>query len=137
MRAFRGTTAAGSYPLLHSAQHRSTIVPRIALLSISSRMRLPILFAALLFALSGCANKQDPPSDAPTGVTATAGDGVILMTWDMLPGLTYWIFHAPGGAVSPGQQGSTVIKDAVSPRPVIGLLNDTNYALIMNATNQG
>src|SRR5262249_57237230 len=137
MRAFRGTTAAGSYPLLHSAQHRSTIVPRIALPPGFLRVRLPILIAASLFALYGCANKPDPPSDAPTGVTATAGDGVILMSWDQRPDLIYWIFYAAGGTVAPGQVGSIAIKNAVSPRAVTGLVNGTQYALLMNATNQG
>src|SRR5215471_141883 len=137
MPAFHGTTAADSYPLLHSAQHRSTIVPRIALLSISFRVRLPILIAASLFALYGCSNKPDPPAEAPAGVTATDGDGVVLMAWDQLPDRTYWIFFAQGNSVSPGQIGSIAIKNAVSPRAVTGLLNDTDYALVMNASNQG
>ncbi|HKC47801.1 MAG TPA: hypothetical protein VKB63_09395 [Gemmatimonadales bacterium] len=100
-------------------------------------MRLSILIAASLFALCGCVNKPDPPSEAPSGVTAANGDGVILMTWDMLPALTYWIFYAQGSSVSPGQLGSIAIKNAVSPRAVTGLLNDTDYALVMNASNQG
>src|SRR5215831_14189057 len=135
MRAFRGTTAAGSYPLLHSAQHRSTIVARITFSGLS-RVRLPILITALLVAVSGCVSKHDPPDNAPTGVTAADGDGVALLTWDQLPDLTYWIFYAPGDSVSPGQVGSTAIKNAVSPRAVTGLLNDTTYAFLMNATNQ-
>src|SRR5262249_29999833 len=74
---------------------------------------------------------------APTGVTATAGDGVILMSWDQRPDLIYWIFYAAGGTVAPGQVGSIAIKNAVSPRAVTGLVNGTQYALLMNATNQG
>ena len=98
-------------------------------------MRLPILLAALLIALPGCA-RNDPPGEAPTGVTATAGDGVILMSWNTLPGLIYWIFYAAGDSVSPGQAGSIAIKNAVSPRAVIGLTNGTSYSLLMNATNK-
>ena len=99
-------------------------------------MRLPILIAASIFALSGCAAKNDPPGEAPTGVTATPGDGVILMSWDQLPDLTYWIFYAPGTSVSPGGTGSIAIKDAAEPRAVTGLLNGTQYSLLMNATNK-
>ena len=99
-------------------------------------MRLPILIIASLVAVSGCVSKHDPPDLAPTGVTAVGGDGVALLTWDQLPDLTYWIFYAPGNSVSPGQVGSIAIKNAVSPRAVTGLLNDTPYAFVMNATNQ-
>jgi hypothetical protein len=100
-------------------------------------VRLPIFIAASLFALSACTDKTDPPSDPPTGVTAAPGDGVILMTWDPLPELTYWIFYSQGGSVSIGQSGTIAVKNAVSPRPVIGLVNGTQYSLLMNATNNG
>jgi len=100
-------------------------------------VRLPILIAASLFILSGCQGKSDPPSDAPTGVAATAGDGVVLMSWDELPELTYWIFYSQGGSVSIGQSGTIAIKNAVSPRAVIGLANDLPYSLLVNATQNG
>lgn len=100
-------------------------------------MRLPILIAASLLALAGCAQRSDPPDQAPTGVTATPGDGVILMSWDQLPGLTYWIFYSQGGSVSIGQSGTFAVKDSMSPRAVTGLLNGTQYWLLMNATNNG
>jgi len=100
-------------------------------------VRLPILIAASLFVLSGCAGKTDPPSDAPTGVTPTPGDGVILMSWNELPDLTYWIFYSQGGSVSVGQPGTIAIKNASSPRAVIGLANDLPYSLLMNATSNG
>jgi hypothetical protein len=87
--------------------------------------------------LSGCAGKTDPPSDAPTGVAATPGDGVILMSWNELPDLTYWIFYSQGGSVSIGQSGTITIRNASSPRAVIGLANDLPYSLLMNATQNG
>jgi hypothetical protein len=99
-------------------------------------VRLVTFLAASLFALSGCAGKNDPPGEAPAGVTATPGDGVILMSWDQLSDLTYWIFYAPGTSVSPGEVGSIALKNSVSPRAVIGLVNGTQYALVMNATNK-
>jgi hypothetical protein len=59
------------------------------------------------------------------------------MSWDQRPDLIYWIFYAPGDTVTPGQVGSFVVKNAVSPRAVAGLQNGTQYALLMNATSQG
>jgi photosystem II stability/assembly factor-like uncharacterized protein len=97
-------------------------------------VRFPILAAALLIGLSACVGKTDPPSEAPAGVVATAGDGVVLMSWDALPDLIYWIFFRPGDSVSAGETGAIAIKNAVAPRPVTGLLNGTQYAFVMNAT---
>lgn len=99
-------------------------------------MRLSLLIVASLFAIAGCTTKSNPPSEAPTGVTAAAGDGVVLMSWDMLPDLIYWIFYSPGTSVAPGEVGSIAIKNAASPRAVTGLLNGTQYAFVMNATQK-
>jgi hypothetical protein len=99
-----------------------------------SRVRLLILAAALV-ALAGCHQKAHPPGDAPTNVKATPGDGVVLMTWDVLPDLTYWIFYRAGETVSAAETGSTAIRRAFEPRIVAGLANDTTYAFVMNATN--
>jgi hypothetical protein len=96
-------------------------------------VRLLILAAALV-ALAGCQKKSDPPDSAPTNVTATEGDGVVLISWDVLPDLTYWIFYRPGDTVSAAETGSTAIRRAFEPRVVSGLLNGTRYAFVMNAT---
>src|SRR5262249_30791220 len=61
--------------------------------------------------------------------------GVVLVTWDALPDLTYWIFFRAGPSVSPTEPGSTAIRRAFEPRIVTGLANDTQYAFVMNATN--
>jgi hypothetical protein len=98
-------------------------------------VRLFVLAIAALLALSGCQRKTDPPGEAPTGVTATPGDGLVVMSWDMLPDLTYWIFFEPGGSVAVAQPEARVIRDAVSPRPLGGLANGTQYAFVMNATH--
>jgi hypothetical protein len=98
-------------------------------------VRLSILLAAALIAVSGCQRKHDPPGDAPANVHALAGDGVALLTWDALPGLTYWIFYRQGTTVTAAETGSIAVKNALEPRAVIGLLNDTTYAFVMNATD--
>jgi hypothetical protein len=98
-------------------------------------VRLSILLAAALIAVSGCQRKHDPPSDPPANVSVLPGDGVALLSWDPLPGLTYWIFYRQGTTVTAAETGSIAVKNALEPRAVIGLLNDTTYAFVMNATD--
>lgn len=98
-------------------------------------MRLSILLAAALIAVSGCQRKNDPPGDPPANVSVLPGDGVALLSWDALPGLTYWIFYRPGTTVTAAETGSIAVRNAQEPRAVTGLLNDTTYAFVMNATN--
>jgi len=98
-------------------------------------VRSLISLAAVLLALAGCHAKSKAPGDAPTGVTATPGDGVVVISWDVVPDLTYWIFFAPGDSVGVGTPGSFVIRGALAPRVVAGLANGTQYAFIMNATH--
>jgi hypothetical protein len=98
-------------------------------------LRFPFLAIASLLALSGCHLKTDPPGEAPANVTVQEGDGLVLLTWDMLPDLTYWIFFQPGSDVTAAAPGSIAIRRAVSPRAVGPLQNDTQYAFVMNATH--
>jgi photosystem II stability/assembly factor-like uncharacterized protein len=98
-------------------------------------MRLLVIAVASLLVLTGCQGKTDPPGEAPTGVTAEPGDGLVVVTWDMLPDLTYWIFFQAGSTVAVAQPGSIAIRRAISPRPVGGLANGTQYAFAMNATH--
>jgi photosystem II stability/assembly factor-like uncharacterized protein len=89
-----------------------------------------------VIAVSGCQRKHDPPSDPPANVSALEGDGVVLLSWDPLPGLTYWIFYRQGITVTAAEPGSIAVKNAQEPRAVTGLLNDTQYAFVMNATDE-
>ena len=100
-------------------------------------MRLLILAIAALFALSACYTKTHPPGDAPTGVQADPGDGLVVVHWDTLPDLTYWIFYEPGGTVAVDTPESIAIRGAVSPRLVVNLVNGIDYAFVMNATQDG
>ena len=94
-----------------------------------------IAFASLI-ALVGCHRQADAPSDAPTGLAVLAGDGQVTVSWDQQPGLTYWIFFQAGSTVTAAATGVPLIFDAQSPRVVAGLANGTQYAFVMNATNQ-
>ena len=121
--------------MLHLAPPASTIVSRIAFSPGIPLVRLLVLVIVSLLALAGCHAKSDPPGEAPTGVTPKEGDGLVVLSWQMLPDLTYWIFFAQGTSVGVGQTGSVAIRRAIAPRPVTGLLNETQYAFIMNATH--
>ncbi|HEX9192815.1 MAG TPA: hypothetical protein VF871_03525 [Burkholderiales bacterium] len=97
-------------------------------------MRFRLLTTASLLALAGCHLHSDPPGEAPSGVVVTPGEGLVTVNWNRDPELTYWIFYQPGSSVAPAAPGVPLIFDAVPPRVVAGLANDTQYAFIMNAT---
>ncbi len=97
-------------------------------------MRFRVLAIASLITLAGCHLQTGAPSNAPSNVIATSGDGQVTITFDQEPGLTYWIFFQPGSSVVPAATGVPVIRGAISPRVVSNLANETQYAFIMNAT---
>jgi len=93
-----------------------------------------VLTTASLLALAGCHLHSDPPGEAPSGVMVTPGEGLVTVTWNRDPELTYWIFYQAGSSVVPAGSGVPLIFDAISPRVVVGLANETPYAFVMNAT---
>src|SRR5438876_6059975 len=97
---------------------------------------LRVIALASLVALAGCHRQADAPSDAPTGLKVEEGDGQVTVSWDQQPGLTYWIFFQAGSSVTAAAPGVPLIFDARSPRIVFPLVNGTQYAFVMNATNQ-
>ena len=94
-----------------------------------------IAFASLIV-LVACHRQADAPGDAPTGLKVRDGDGQVTVSWDQQPGLTYWIFFQAGSTVTAAATGVPLIFDAQSPRVITGLTNSTQYAFVMNATNQ-
>ncbi len=92
--------------------------------------------AILAAALAACGNSGDsaPP---PTNVTATPGDGRIVLSWDTEPGIEYWIFGAadPGVTVDNwiGLPESFSVIRGRSPQPVCALTNDTAYWATVNS----
>ena len=97
---------------------------------------LRVIALASLVALASCHRQADAPSEAPTGLNVEEGDGQVTVSWDQQPGLTYWIFFQAGGTVTAAAPGVPLIFDARSPRIVFPLVNGTQYAFVMNATNR-
>jgi hypothetical protein len=101
-----------------------------------SHPTLRVMALASLVAIVGCHRQADAPGDAPGNLQVESGEGRVTLRWDQQPGLTYWIFFQAGASVTAAAPGVPLIFDVQSPRVVAGLANDTQYAFVMNATNQ-
>jgi len=97
---------------------------------------LRVMVLASLVALAGCHRQANAPGDAPTGLAAAPGEGLVTVSWDQLPGLTYWIFFQAGSNVAARDPGVPLLFDVHSPRVVSGLVNGVQYAFVMNATDR-
>ncbi|MGO8755045.1 MAG: hypothetical protein ACLQHK_07425 [Gallionellaceae bacterium] len=96
--------------------------------------------AAVLF-LGGCLGGGGSPANTPTNVSVVAGDSSAIVTWDMLPGVDYWIYRAAGTGVTTQNcitmpQCQTTVN-AVSPAVIGGLFNGTTYSFTMNGRSGG
>jgi endoglucanase len=72
---------------------------------------------------------------APTGLTAAAGNGAVALSWNALPGATY--YNVLRATSNPGSQGSYSIISSSSAADYTdnGLVNGTTYYYEVNAVN--
>ena len=106
------------------------------------------LFFALgltVLGLIACGGGAAAP--APTGLKATAAETTVTVSWDMTPGVEYWLFYGPTGKATTevssmhgwiGLPGGGSKINVTSPYVVSGLLNGTSYSFSVNGrTDRG
>ena len=119
-----------------------------------SALKMLIAIVTLLAGCTGSGSSAPPP----TNVNAVAGDSSVTISWDMLPGVEYWIFSAAANSVTPQSCGSLPAcqtkLNAVSPAvvagtagivtpgfttngTVVGLTNGTTYSFTVNGRKGG
>jgi hypothetical protein len=86
--------------------------------------------------LAACFDPASAPSDAPANVTVTEGESLVVMDWDVTPGLTYWIFFKQGTSAGLDDFGN-ILTGITPPVVVGGLENGTQYALAVTSSQAG
>jgi len=107
----------------------------------STLQRAAALAATALLLSCGSDNTDKAPKSAPTGFAVSAGDSSAVVTWDMQPGLTYWIFSAAAPSITRDNfnqfAAARITQPATSPQLITGLVNGTTYSFLINATDSG
>jgi photosystem II stability/assembly factor-like uncharacterized protein len=105
--------------------------------------RFPLFIPALTIALflQGCLGNGGSPASVPANVTVVTGDSSATVSWDMLPGVNYWVYKAAGTNVTPenciSQPECYTTVNAVSPAVIGGLTNGTTYSFAVNGRSGG
>ncbi len=103
-------------------------------ISVIRNFRGILVILALL--LVACRSQLDAPASAPGNFSITPGDGQAVLNWDAEPGQIYSVYYQVGPDVSLSNYIN--LFSAVSPPfTITGLANQTQYAFIVNASNQG
>ncbi len=100
-----------------------------------------ITVAAVAIFLSACIGSGGSSAPAPNNVHVVAKDSRVIVTWDMAPGVQYWIFHANGTGVTP-QNCSTMplcytAVNVSSPASIPSLYNGYPYSFSINGRRDG
>ena len=100
------------------------------------------IWVVLILCLPGC-SKLFPLSTpaAPTNVQVVNGDSSATVTWDMVPGVQYFIYWAPVTGITPDNCGATptclAAINVSSPYVLGNLTNGTTYSVAINGRTNG
>lgn len=90
--------------------------------------------------LGGCSNNGSS-AEPPSGFTATAGDGRVVVTWAGSPDVDYWLFTATDPSLTAfnwtGLPNSHAYPSAPMPFYMCGLLDGTQYWFAANGRTSG
>jgi len=91
--------------------------------------------------LTACGGKGSAAS-SPANVVATAGDTTAIVTWNMQPGVEYWVYSAQGTGITPQNCISMVYcrtaVNVTSPFVLSGLVNGVTYSVTIDSrVNKG
>lgn len=100
------------------------------------KKHLLVLFLGAILIGCGASDPVRPAApSSPSGLTATAGDGQVTLTWTAVSGaLSYNIYYGPAGGVT---TANTKINTSASSYTVTGLTNKTIYYFAVAAVNEG
>ncbi len=107
----------------------------------SIRVSLLALATAMILAACG-GSSSSPPAPPEGGLSLTAGDSQITISWKETPGVEYWIFAAPNNPTLSisnwlATAGSSYRLKVTSPFIVSGLSNETPYSFFMTGRVNG
>lgn len=97
-----------------------------------------IMVIVVTILLVGCGGGGSSAS-APINVNVVAGDTSATLSWNMQPGVEYWIWRTVGTTIdiqSCTSACATLVKVS-SPTVITGLINGTTYAFSINARSNG
>jgi len=100
-----------------------------------------ILAALAAIFLGGCFGSGGSSASPPSNVAVAAKDSRVVVTWDMQPGVQYWIWKAAGTGVTPKTCSSlpqcTTSINVTSPATISGLINGVTYSFSINSRING
>lgn len=109
----------------------------------SFKLLIASWLALLLLVACGGGGSSAP---APSGLTAKAMESSVTVSWDMTPGVEYWLFYGPTSIVPTtvdsmsgwfGVPGGGVAMKVTSPYVVTGLYNGYSYSFSVNGRTGG
>ena len=104
---------------------------------------LASLLAVSAFILTACGGGTSTKPEPPVGgISVSAGDSEVTVTWQETPGVEYWIFASPNSpnltlSTWLATLGSTYRLKVTSPYVVTGLTNGTPYSFFLTGRING